>query len=150
MQIITQPLPSLHLLNAQTRPTVGEREEKHESPDHHSQDHNCGKPRPEQTLAPHPLLCGLELPSRLLCSNSALLLNSGRYIFLGFIDDLRFRWLEINIGLDVEDKFDYCAGDQAGGEMCWEIVVQEELATHGIEGEVVSGPTQEEEAGRVI
>jgi hypothetical protein len=32
----------------------------------------------------------------------------------------------------------------------WEVVVEEELAAHDVEGDVVGGPGEEEEAGRVV
>ena len=53
-------------------------------------------------------------------------------------------------GLDIEDKFDERAGDERGRKVRGEVVVQEELASHDEEGDVVGGPGEEEEAGRVV
>ena len=58
--------------------------------------------------------------------------------------------LVIDDGFDVEDEFDECAGDKAGRKVSWQVVVQEKLATHQVEGEVVGCPTEEEETGRVV
>lgn len=53
-------------------------------------------------------------------------------------------------GLDVEDEFDEGAGDEDGGQVRGEVVVEEELAAHDVEGDVVGGPGEKEEAGGVV
>ena len=47
------------------------------------------------------------------------------------------------------DEAEDGAGDESGCEVGGEIVVDEQLAGHEEEGEVVHGPEEEEEAGRV-
>lgn len=52
--------------------------------------------------------------------------------------------------VDVEDELDEGAGYEGGGEVGGEVVVEEELAAHDVEGDVVGGPGKEEETGRVV
>lgn len=54
------------------------------------------------------------------------------------------------LGFDAEDKLDKRASDEARGQVRGEVVVKEKLASHDVEGDVVSGPSEEEETGRVV
>ena len=53
-------------------------------------------------------------------------------------------------GIEIEDEFQQRAGYEGGGEVGGEVVMEEELAAHEVEGEVVGGPAEEEEAGAVV
>ena len=53
-------------------------------------------------------------------------------------------------GIKVENEFEKCASDQSGCEVCWQVMVKEELATHDEERNIVGGPAEEEEAGAVV
>jgi len=57
--------------------------------------------------------------------------------------------VEVN-GVNVEDEFDKGAGDESGGQVGGEVVVEEELTAHDVEGNVVGSPGEEEETGRVV
>jgi len=54
------------------------------------------------------------------------------------------------LGFNTEDEFDQSTCYETGCKMCGEVMVQEELATHDIEGDVVSSPGEEEETCRVV
>ena len=53
-------------------------------------------------------------------------------------------------GVEVEDKFEQGTRDEGGGEVGGQVVVEEELSAHEVEGEVVGCPAEEEEAGGVV
>ena len=53
-------------------------------------------------------------------------------------------------GIEIEDEFQKCTSDKGGGQMGREVVVKEQLAAHKIEGQVVGGPGEEEEARAVV
>lgn len=132
MEVVVQPLPRLHLRYAQSRSAVGERREKEESPDQSRDDDAGSSPCSQERLAGHTLPDGLV----------ARFLGGDLATVLGRVG---------NIGrLEVEDEFDQCTGDERTGEMGWKVVMQEELATHDEERNVVSGPSQEKEAGAVV
>jgi len=52
--------------------------------------------------------------------------------------------------VNVEDELNECTSDKGRSEMSGQVVVEEELATHDVEGDVVGGPGEEEETGRVV
>lgn len=141
MQIITQPLPRIDLIGRQPRPPIRQREEEGKPIKHRRQHHPRSNPRAQHTLPPQSLLRSLEVFPRLFG-------NLGReFIFLGRDAGGDF---VVEHGVDVEDEFDEGAGHEAGCQVGGEVVVQEELAAHEVEGEVVGCPAEEEEAGRVV
>lgn len=134
MQIITQPLPRVHLPHAQPGFPIRKRRKKPEAPTQHRNNHTSRRPRREQTLP------GNSLPDR---PSALARRRRGRLaVFDGALHEVG--------GLDVEDEFDDGAGDERGGEVRGEVVVQEELAAHNKEGDVVRGPEEEEEACAVV
>ena len=52
--------------------------------------------------------------------------------------------------LDIEYKFDESASDKGTSKMGGKVVMEEQLATHDVERDVVGGPCKEEKARRVI
>jgi hypothetical protein len=132
VQIITQPLPLQHLVNLQPRLPIRQRRKEQETPQQNRVNHRRRRPRSPQPLrrngVPHrsPLDDGFRRRRRLLwyCD---FVVGGGE-------------------GFDVEDEFDKGACDEGGCEMRREVVVQEELAAHDEEGEVVRCPGEEEEA----
>ena len=135
MQIIIQPLPSLHLLHAHPGRAISQRRKKRKPP-HQNRNHNSTRsPRSQQTLSSKPLPDG----SRPLLSGS---LGVPLAIGNGTGRDIR--------RFDVKDELDDGAADERRGEVRGQVVVQEELTAHDEEGDVVRGPEEEEEAGAVI
>lgn len=134
MQIIRQPLPPVNLSDIQTRLAIGQRRKEHEAPSNHTQHHDTRNP-----ASPHALLRNAFTHRPGLGSPVALDRGSGR----------GRRRLRVE-GLDIEYEFDERARDEAGCKMRREVVVQEELATHDVEGHVVGGPGEEEETSRVV
>lgn len=133
MQIISQPLASLDLLNGQARFAVRQRRKEQEAPEHNGQDNARRNPAAEHALRSDALADGLG-------QRAAVAL--GRRV----ADGWRIRVHR----LDVEDELDEGTCDEDRREMRGEIVVQEQLATHNVEGNVVGRPGKEEEAGRVV
>ena len=138
MQVVIQPLPRNNLSNIQARLSICQGRKEQETPDEHGQNDAAGSPGIEEALPADPLadrattlLLGLEVA-----------LAAFLDLLLGEVGDLG--------GLDVEDEFDDGAGDEGGGEVRGQVVVQEELAAHDEEGEVVGGPDQEEETCAVV
>lgn len=131
VQVVVEPLPRLDFRHAETGGTVGEGCEVEEAPDQSGDDDaGCG-PGGEQGLAGNALPDG---PGTRGLGDLAAFLGEGGGV----------GWL------DVEDELDQGTGDEGAGEMSWQIMVQEELAAHDEEGDVVSGPGQEEESGAVV
>lgn len=128
MQIISKPLPRLDLRNLESRATVRKRRKEKEAPSCSSENDSCSDP------ATHLAGGGHALADR-AGARPAVTLDGGG---LGFH------------GLDAEDEFDECACDETRGEVGGKVVVQEELAAHDVEGDVVSCPGEEEETGRVV
>ena len=136
MQIIVEPLSCLDLLDAQTRLTVSQRSKIEETPDNNSKNTTSGSPHAEQVGLESSLADGLVLlhSSLLVLGESGV---AGSDVF------------EVD-GIDVEDEFDESASHEGRGEMSGEVVVKEELTAHDVEGNVVGGPGEEEETGRVV
>lgn len=132
MQVVVEPLPRLDLGNAQTRSAVGEWREEEEAPDQSRDDDTRGSPGSKQRLSSNALPNGLA--AGFLGDGLAALFGNGG-----------------NIGrLEVEDELDQSACNKRASEVCWQIMVKEELTAHDEEWNVVSGPCQEEEAGAVV
>jgi hypothetical protein len=136
VQVVVKPLSGLDLLNAQTRLTISQGSEVEETPDNDSKNTASGSPHAEQVGLDSSLADGLVL----LDGSLLVLCESG--VARGDV---------VNVDrIDVEDKFDQSTSHEGGGEMGGEVVVKEELATHDVEGDVVGGPGEEEETGRVV
>lgn len=76
-----------------------------------------------------------------MAPGSSPLLLSRCYIMVA---GLLCRWLCI------ENKFQQRTNDKSGRKVGWQVVMQEELASHSIEGDIMCGPCEEEKASRVI
>ena len=135
MQVIIQPLPRSHLLDRQARLAIRKRREEPEAPHQHANHNPHRRPGCKQALSSN------SLPNRL----TPLLL-------LLFRARLAVRDVEVTDvrGLDVEDEFDDGACNERGSEMCGEVVVQEELAAHDEEGDVVRCPEEEEKTCAIV
>lgn len=136
MQIVVEPLSGLNLLNAQTRLTVSQGSKVQETPDNDSKNTASGSPHAKQVGLTSSLTDGL-----VLLHGSLLVLCDGGIA--------RSDIVEVN-GVDVEDEFDKGTSHEGGGEVGGQVVVEEELTAHDVEGNVVGGPGQEEETGRVV
>jgi hypothetical protein len=136
VQVVVQPLPGLDLLNAQTRLTISQGSKVEETPNNDGKDTASGGPHAEQVGLDSSLADGLVL----LDGSLLVLCESG--VARGDV---------VNVDrINIEDEFDKGAGDEGGGEVSGEVVVKEELAAHDVEGNVVGGPGEEEETGRVV
>ena len=130
MQIIIQPLPRIHLLHTQPRFPIRKRREEQEAPNQHGDNNAAGRPGGEQRLPNNPLTNG---SSR----------RRGGFAILDYaLGDIG--------GFDIEDELNDGAGYESGGEVGREVVVEEELATHDEEGDIVGCPKQEEETCAVV
>lgn len=123
VQIVTEPLSSLHLLNREAGVAVGEGQEKVPTASNNDGDDTRGDPNAKEALASEALLGGEGLSARLVSAGG---------------------------GASGKDELNQRTGDKSRGEMGREVVVQEELTTHEEEGEVVGSPSQPEETGRVV
>jgi hypothetical protein len=136
VQIVVQPLPRLHLLNTQPRLPVSQRSKVQETPHNNSKNTTSSSPHTQQ------IRLHSSLTNRLVLLHSSLLVLGDGGIARGYV-------VEVD-GVDVEDEFDEGAGYEGGGEVGGEVVVEEELAAHDVEGDVMGGPGEEEETGRVV
>lgn len=132
VQVVVEPLPRLDFGNAQARGTVGKWREEEEAPDKSCDNDTRGSPGSEQGLSSN------ALPDRLATGS----LGDGFATFLGDVGDIG--------RLKVEDEFNQGACYKRTGEVCRKVVMQEELAAHDEEWNVVGSPGEEEEAGAVI
>ena len=121
MQIISQPLPGLDLRNRQARLPIRQRQEVPPTPNHSCQDDPRRGPGSQHALPLQPLTCALE-------GSSSLLGNLPLQVILLCQDGL-----VLDDGFCVEYELYQCAGDERGGEMGGQVVVQEELAAHEVE-----------------
>jgi hypothetical protein len=136
VQVVVKPLSGLDLLNAQTRLTISQGSEVEETPDNDSKNTASGSPHAEQVGLDSSLADGFVL----LDGSLLVLCESG--VASGDV---------VNVDrVNVEDEFDKGAGHEGGGEVSGEVVVKEELAAHDVEGNVVGGPGEEEETGRIV
>lgn len=131
VQVIAEPLPGLDLFNCETWLAICEWREEEEAPEGRGKDDTSGNPASELTGS------GNTLANRAGASPAVALLGWGA----GGLRVLR---------LNAEDELNEGTSDQTRREMGRKVVVQEELTTHDVEGNVVSGPGKEEEAGRVV
>ena len=140
MQIIPQPLPRIHLIRIQPRFPIRQRQEKPPSTNHKRQHNTARSPQRQHGLTRDPIFRRNHDPL------AASIFVLARGLGLGLLEDV---FVETD-GVEVEDEFEEGAGDEGGGEVSGEVVVEEELAAHEVEGEVVGGPAEEEEAGAVV
>lgn len=153
MQIILrQPLPPQHLLDAQPRLPIRQRGKEQETPDHNRQDDPRRQPTEPQTLPTQPFTDrSLSLPPSRGSGAAAPFVMFGRVRAAGFPFRRESDAALVFAGrFDVEDELHEGACDEGGGEVRGQVVVEEELAAHDEEGEVVGGPREEEEACAVI
>lgn len=134
MQIIPQPLPRQHLLNIQPRSTISQRRKEPETPNSNRQKRTRSSPRSHQTSETKTFLGRHEARTE---GDSGFLV-------------VRYGVLRKGLGVEVEDEFDQGARDESGCEMSGEVVVEETLADHEVEWEIVSRPAEEEEACAVV
>jgi hypothetical protein len=128
VQVVAEPLPRLHLRDIETGAAVSKGCEEPEAPGDCGEDDTASDPAAHLARGSHALADGAG-------SCSAVTLDGRR--------------LGVH-GLDAEDELDQGAGDETRGEMGGQIVVQEELASHDVEGNVVGCPGEEEESSRVV
>lgn len=155
VQVITQPLPSINLRHTQTRITISKRQEEVPTTKDNSKDNHTRSPSTIQSLSSQRLSSwkALLLNDLLVwrSSKAAELLAASRAhgLWSSALGDVHSGVLELK-WLDVEDELDEATSDEAGGDVCWQVVVQEQLSTHQVEWEVVKSPSQEEESSGVI
>lgn len=130
VQVVAEPLATNDLLDGEARVTVCQRQEEVPAGNGNSQNNTTGDPGGEKALASK-TLAGADVPLRSIALLVAL-------------DDLVAL---LRSGLGGEDELQKSTRNKAGSQVCREVVVEEELTTHEVEGEVVSGPGQEEETG---
>lgn len=136
MQVIVKPLSRLDLFNSQAGLTISQRSKVEEAPHDDGKNTASGSPHAEQV--------GLtsSLAHRLVLLHSSLLvLGKGCVARSNVVDIDR---------VNVEDELDKGTSDEGRSKVSGEVVVEEELATHNVERNVVSSPGQEEETGRVV
>lgn len=144
MQIIPhRPLPRLHLLHAQSTITISQRRIIYIT--RHHKRHNRTQYRPAQihsalSLSGNPLT-NRRLPVVVLALCRGILARTisceaNRGLSVQSVG----QGCTVDVGLDVADELEEGAGDEGGGEVSGEVVVEEELATHYVEGDVVGCP----------
>jgi hypothetical protein len=132
VKVIRQPFPRLDLLDAKARFSICQRCEEQEAPKRDGKNDTGSDPAAEQAL------CSDTFTNR-AGLGTAVALNSG------------VRWWGLWVyGLNIENELDKSACNEHRSEMCGQVVVQEELTAHDVEGDVMSSPGKEEEAGRVV
>jgi hypothetical protein len=129
VQIVSEPLPRVDLRDSKTRCTVRKRRKEQEAPKHQREDNTRSDP------ATHLAGRSNALPHRARKS-PAMTLNSRR----------AFRIL----GLNAEDELDKRTRNETRRQMRRQVVVQEELTTHDVKGNVMRSPSEEEETSRVV
>lgn len=141
MQIIVQPLPRQHTGNVQSRLSICQRHKEPETIQNSRNQDACRSPHHEQLVT-------LEMRTRFRHGLRLAVCGGGGLAFLGAgaVEDGVFE----SDGVDVEDEFDESACDERGAKVGGQVMVEEELAAHEVEGEVVSGPAEEEETGAVV
>lgn len=140
MQIVVQPLAGIDTRHIQAGGTVGQRCVEDEAPDGGTQDDQSGKPACDEGLAAHAFL------GRDEAAQAAD--RPGLGLARGIIDGGKG-----NAGvkrLQVENEFNQRTTDQGGRQVRGQVVVQETLAAHQPEGEVVGSPAQEQKPGAVV
>lgn len=135
MEVISEPLALLDLLDGKAGISVRQRQEEVPAGHDNREDDATGNPSGHHALVSEPLARG----NKVLGSRSR---------FLARLDGL-VGWL-FGRRLGAEDELHECSGNQARGKMGGEVVVQEELTAHDPEREVVGRPREEEEASRVV
>lgn len=122
MQVVAKPLASVDFGNRKAGVAVCERQEEVAVGSNKSKDDSSSGPANQETLTSESL------------GGSNVLLGAGLLLFT----------------VRGADKLDESTGNQARGKVGGKVVVQEKLATHEEEWEVMRGPGQPEEASRVV
>lgn len=138
MQIIPQPLTGVDLFDRQPGPAVSQGQKEVPAVEDGGHDDDYGSPGGSHALALEAFLGGLEAVLDPVGHFALQVIFLGQY---GFVIDHR---------LHVEDELDQCARHQARAQVGGQIVVQEQLAAHNVEGEIVRRPAEEEEASAVV
>lgn len=112
MQIIPQPLPPDHLLRTQPRLPIRQRQKEIPTPDHNRHNHARGRPQRQDILLAHTTL---DMETSSLFS---LLVGGDGFNFAVncVVHDGR---------VEIENEFEEGAGDEGGGEVRGEVVVEE-------------------------
>jgi len=134
VKIVAEPLPPEDLVDRETRIPVGKGQEEVPAGKGERKNHESRNPRRHHALAGEPL-----------ASSQVTLGGNG---LLAGLDSL-VSGLVLG-GIGTKDELDERSGYEGGGKMGGEIMMQEELATHHVEGEVMGGPGEEEEACGVV
>lgn len=138
VQIISKPSASIHTRDVQTRSTIGQRRKEPESIDRSAKNNQGSDPSCDDGLRAHTLG---SLHKATGSSGAGL----AGWVVSGLCSGLfNGDWLE------VEDEFNQGTSHQGRGQMSGEVVVQETLAAHEPEGEVVSCPAEVEETSAVV
>ena len=140
VQVIAEPFSRIDLVGVQTRLAIRQRQEEPPSANHKCEQHPSRSPQSQHSLTRDAIL------GRHHDSLASSIFVLGRGLGLRLLQDV---FVQAN-GIKIEDEFEEGACDEGGREVGGEVVVEEELAAHEVEGEVVGGPAEEEEAGAVV
>lgn len=140
MQVISEPLPRNDLLGTQARLAVCQRQEEPPPTNRNRQHNPTGSPKRQHTLSAHALLGRNDDPF----TSAVFVLARG--LVLRLLQEV----LVQSDRIEVADEFEQGTRDESGREMGGQVVVEEELAAHDEEGDIVSGPAKEEETGAVV
>lgn len=131
MKVVAEPLASQHLVDTEARVSVSEWQEVVPAESRQGQNHCTSNPCAHHAVTREPLAGGDVLP---------------RPSFLAALTGV----CRFFSGIGVEDKLNQCSRYERRSKMSREIMMQEQLTTHYVEGEIMGGPRQEEETGRVV
>lgn len=140
VEVIVQPLAGIDPGNVQTGSAVGQRRVEAKAPDSGSQNDYGSQPSGDERPRAHALLGRDKSPH----AATDPTLGLARGIIHGVRGRARVKRLQI------EDELDQSTSDHSRCQMRRQIVVEEALTAHQPEGEIVSGPAQEEEASAVV
>ena len=154
MQIIPQPLPRIHLRRLQPRFPIRQRQKVPPAGNYHGHDPRRRGPERQERVPTHAIpgreVSFGEAGGDSATSPTAALLDAPVFFAVAGRGGEGGDGVVEGDGVEVEDEFEEGAGDEGGGEVGGEVVVQEELAAHEVEGEVMRGPAEEEESGGVV
>lgn len=128
MKVISKPLSPVNFVDSQAGVTICQRQEEEPAGSRDGENHKTSNPGAGHALASKSLTS---------CNMS---LRAGSFAFRGLL----ICWI------CVKDEFDKGSRDQARRQMSGKVVMEEELTSHKVEWEVMSSPSQPEEAGGVV
>jgi hypothetical protein len=140
VQVVVEPLARIDARHIETGGTVGQGRIKEEAPDGGSQNDQGGNPACDERSAAHAFFGRHEAAQATE--------GSGLGLAGGVID--RGKCSARVERLQVENEFNQRTAHHGGGQVRGQVVMQEALATHQPEGEVVRSPAQEQEPGAVV